>query len=234
MTDVVTLTVDCKGEFLSHVIGKGGQKIKEIREKAPGVNIDIPKGADPKAVAKITVKGPKGPAETAKKEIERVIKRQETILAKGDALHSEAYADVEKHAKLRDQFFEDSKKAFESGDKAKAKELSDKAKEHAALFEKAKEKAGATVAKEKNKDSKPNEIDLHGLQVEAAIKLVEEKYQQVIKAKKFDTFVVIPGAGHHSDASGPKIQGKVQEWIKAKGLTYTEVQNGVYEIPLKK
>merc|ERR1712000_778480 len=169
-----TLTV--KGEFISYIIGAGGAQIKEIRDKADSdVKIDIPKGKAPQDDVTITITGSeKSHVSKAKKEIEHVVKHRNKDLKKDTKLHDKAYSDVDKHAEKRNKYYEESKAAFAAGDKEKAKKLSELGKKEQEKMDAAKEKAGAKVAKKKNKDSEPNEIDLHGLQVSEALKAVEK------------------------------------------------------------
>jgi hypothetical protein len=56
-----------------------------------------------------------------------------------------------------------SKKAFEDGDKAKAKELSDKGKEAGHMMEESNKKAAEVILKHRNADKGPHYLDLHGL-----------------------------------------------------------------------
>ena len=103
---------------------------------------------------------------------------------------------MEKHCELRKKYFEESQKAFEAGDKAKAKELSEKGKKEDAKVKALQDKAAKKIFRTKNKKNPIHTIDLHGLQVAPAIRIVEERYQLLTTSHKDEkAFTVIPGAG---------------------------------------
>jgi DNA-nicking Smr family endonuclease len=225
--------IECKGEFVSHVVGKGGATIKEIRAKAPGAQIDLPQNIKPRDMGVIVVRGPPDAVRVASNEIAQIIAARKRDLEESDALHSEAYAEVEEAAKLREKYFAESKAAFERGDKALAKELSDKGKAEGARMEQAKLRAAKKIAAAKNEGRPVNEIDLHGLQVDGALLLLEERLAELnARHKDLKTFTVIPGAGIHSDGAGPKLKPAVAKWLNEKGLKFEETGNGVFTVSI--
>ena len=68
--------------------------------------------------------------------------------------------------------------AFKSGNKAEAKQLSDKGKQEGALMEDANKKASDAVFHEKNDGRDAHTIDLHGLYVDEAVKRARQAVQQ--------------------------------------------------------
>ena len=86
--------------------------------------------------------------------------------------------------------------------------------------------------KAKNKDRAKNELDLHGLQVEAAVKLVDERFAKLKSKGKFDHMVIITGAGIHSDAGGPKVKQAIESWAKEKKLKLEPVESGSFKVKL--
>lgn len=72
-------------------------------------------------------------------------------------------AEAQKYAEERGELLGESKKAFESGDKAKAKELSEKGKAAGKKMEEANKKAAAVILKHRNDGHGENYLDLHGL-----------------------------------------------------------------------
>lgn len=70
-----------------------------------------------------------------------------------------------REAKLRGECFEQSKEAYNNGDGAEAKRLSEKGKEHGRKMEEYNDKASKFVFVANNADSEGDEIDLHGLYV---------------------------------------------------------------------
>lgn len=88
--------------------------------------------------------------------------------------------------------FEESKRAYEGGDGARAKQLSEEGKKHKAQMEALHKQASdwiyhgwllwapsndLTYSIANNTDSAPNEIDLHGLYVKEAIARTEQAVQ---------------------------------------------------------
>ena len=72
-------------------------------------------------------------------------------------------AEAQKYAEERGELLSASKNAFESGDKAKAKELSEKGKEAGRKMEEANKKAAAVILKHRNDGHGDHYLDLHGL-----------------------------------------------------------------------
>eukprot|EP01116_Phalansterium_solitarium_P019310 TRINITY_DN5339_c0_g1_i1.p1 TRINITY_DN5339_c0_g1~~TRINITY_DN5339_c0_g1_i1.p1 ORF type:complete len:239 (-),score=92.35 TRINITY_DN5339_c0_g1_i1:339-1055(-) len=117
---------------------------------------------------------------------------------------------ADEHAKLRKKLADDSKAAFSSGDKGRAKELSDQAKKEFTLFEEANAKAVELIFEHNNAKHGLETIDLHGLQVAEAIAKLEERVQ---KAKSsVAELVVIVGKGNHSVNNVRKILPAVKEF----------------------
>lgn len=223
--------VECKGEFMSHIIGPKGATVKEIRAKAPGVQIDIPQGVNPRDMGKVKISGPASSVAIARKEVEAIIAQRKKDLAAADSLHNDAYGEVDAHAKKRDELMAQSKAAYERGDKALAKQLSDQGKQEGVLMQEAKLKAARKVFDANNQGRPVSEMDLHGLQIEAALTLVQERYDLLTsKHTSVKEWVVIPGAGIHSDDSGPKLKPAVTKWLGEKGLKFKETGNGVFTV----
>ena len=150
----------------------------------------------------------------------------------GNRLRSEA----QKHAEERHQLLDASKKAFESGDKGKAKELSEKGKEAGRLMEESNKKAAAVILKHRNDGHGEHYLDLHGLYLEEALTAFREKMAVLQKSKDEIVFEVIPGAGNHSKNKAiikPKI---IEELVnnKSGNVTFEEKNAGSINVFINK
>jgi len=122
-------------------------------------------------------------------------------------------------AKKRGDCFERSQKAFKSGEKAKAKELSDEGKKYDKEMIECNKKAANLIFKLNNTDKNLpiHEIDLHGLFVEEAKNFAEERIK-LCKEKKVDALIIIVGRGNHSIDNIPKIKPAIEQLVKSNGL----------------
>jgi len=128
-------------------------------------------------------------------------------------------AEADAHAKLRSEYFEKSKAAHEAGDGAKAKEWSEKAKAEGKLMEEASLRAARAIFKAKNADQPKGCIDLHGLHVKEAEMIVKEELDKAKKAGASELKIII-GAGHHSDAKGPKVGPAIKKMLEADKIEW--------------
>ncbi|KAG5637989.1 hypothetical protein H0H81_002350 [Sphagnurus paluster] len=95
---------------------------------------------------------------------------------------NEYYASLRAHANEEGdamaKCFEESHQAYSRGDGAQAKTLSNRGKEHQRKMEILNKQAADWIFIENNKDSKPGEIDLHGLYVKEAIARTDQAIQE--------------------------------------------------------
>ncbi|KAJ7045429.1 cytoplasmic protein [Mycena alexandri] len=129
-------------------------------------------------------------------------------------LRAEANAEGDKMAKC----FAESHEAYGRGDGAGAKQLSNEGKEHQHKMNSLNKEASDWIFVENNKDSKPGEIDLHGLYVKEAIEHTDRALQ---KAKqRGDTEVhLIVGKGLHSQNGAAKIKPAIEELMQKHQLS---------------
>lgn len=172
-----------------------------------------------------------------KKEKEEEPYDLEKSTAETEKLYQKYQKDVDKHAQLRAKYFEESKVAFDKGEKAKAKELSEKGKHEGELMQQAQKKASREIFKHKNAKYKDGlTMDFHGLHTDDAIEILTEKLEALkvkrSKMKEAMTVTVITGAGIHSDEEGPKIKPAIFKLLKEKGLEYNEISNGSISVTL--
>lgn len=144
-------------------------------------------------------------------------KDPETIKALEEAQKLRDQAGAE--AKLRGECFEKSKKEFETGDKGKAKELSEEGKKHGALMEEFNKKAADAFFAANNKGRDDFSIDLHGLYVEEAVDRVKQRFAKIGRK---GTLVIIWGAGNHSEGGVRKIKPAVLEILKEEKVEFDD------------
>lgn len=122
-------------------------------------------------------------------------------------------------AKLRGSCFEQSKKEFESGDKAKAKQLSEEGKKHGAQMEQLNKQAADAFFAAHNQGRDDYTIDLHGLYVEEALERLNRRFDKIGRK---GTLVIIWGAGNHSEGGVRKIKPAVVEVLNKGGWKYED------------
>lgn len=153
--------IDVPKEYHRFIIGTKGATIKDIHEQS-GAKIQMP--AAEEQSNKVTLVGTSTQIKKAtalikdvmsqhEKEVKEAKARAEYDLEKDTQETEVAYkkfqADVDRHAQLRSKYFEESKAAFERGDKALAKDLSEKGKKETQLMEEAQKKASRAIFKKK-------------------------------------------------------------------------------------
>ncbi|KAK9372262.1 uncharacterized protein V1513DRAFT_481376 [Lipomyces chichibuensis] len=139
------------------------------------------------------------------------------------------YADDAEYMRLRDlasneyearaRCYHAAHEAYERGDGAEAKQLSDKAKQHAANMDGYNAQAATFVFRSNNADSDPDEIDLHGLYVKEAEEYLEKRIV-ACKARNESHLEVIVGKGNHSTGGAAKIKPAVERLCQEHGFQY--------------
>jgi len=114
--------------------------------------------------------------------------------------------------------FEESHQAYDRGEGGRAKELSNKGKEHQRRMEELNRKASEWIFTENNKDSGPGEIDLHGLYVKEAITFTERALQQA-RTRGDSEIHLIVGKGLHSKNGAAKLKPAIAELIRKYQLS---------------
>jgi len=115
------------------------------------------------------------------------------------------------------QCFEESHAAYARGDGALAKELSNKGKAHQKEMERLNAQASEWIFSENNKDSKPGEIDLHGLYVKEAITFTERAIQDARQRGESQINLIV-GKGLHSPKGVAKLKPAIEELMQKQGL----------------
>ncbi|KAM4068131.1 smr domain-containing protein [Hirsutella rhossiliensis] len=155
----------------------------------------------------------------------------------GRALHSGDNDQVEReYDRLRDlaraeadkrgSCFDRSRQAYQSGDGAAAKELSNQGKKHDAKVHEYNRQASDYIFRENNAPGKvePDSIDLHGQFVDEAERILEERIR-ADQARGQTHLHAIVGKGNHSAGHVQKIKPKVEALCSELGLKCRTEEN---------
>ena len=138
-----------------------------------------------------------------------------------DVLNEKYREKSAQYGQLMKEAFENSQKAWKSGDKQKAKEYSDLGYEYREKMQTYNSYAVKIVASAKNIQRESDEIDLHGLYVEEALQFFTETIKKKLYGKEIDTLKVITGKGLHSK-DGPKIKKNIIDFCLKNNLNVEE------------
>jgi DNA-nicking Smr family endonuclease len=128
----------------------------------------------------------------------------------------------------RSSCFDRAHQAYESGDGGRAHELSEEGKQHAAKMEQYNRQARDYIFRANNESGRVagDTIDLHGLYVEEAEDVLEERIKAA-RARGETHLHVIVGKGNHSTNHVQKIKPRVEQVCRELGLQYrTEANEG--------
>ncbi|CAL1708287.1 unnamed protein product [Somion occarium] len=115
------------------------------------------------------------------------------------------------------QCFERSHDAYQGGDGALAKELSNEGKAHQREMDRLNREASEWIYVENNKDSKPGEIDLHGLYVKEAISYADRAIQEARQRGDAEVHFIV-GKGLHSKNGMAKLKPAIEELMQKNQL----------------
>ncbi|KAJ4305857.1 hypothetical protein N0V90_001389 [Kalmusia sp. IMI 367209] len=129
-------------------------------------------------------------------------------------------------AAQRSSCFDRAHQAYESGDGARAHELSEEGKRHAAAMDKYNRQARDFIFRENNAEGRvPSDtIDLHGLFVEEAEDVFEERLRAARQRGETHLHVIV-GKGNHSRNHVQKIKPRVEQVCRELGLQYATEEN---------
>ncbi|KAG5192376.1 hypothetical protein JKP88DRAFT_351974 [Tribonema minus] len=123
------------------------------------------------------------------------------IFPEADACREEA----DREAKLRGECYDQSQEAYNAGDGAKAKELSNKGKDHGRRMEEANARAVRAIV-DPQRAEETGCLDLHGLRVAEAEAVTRDFLLDHRNRGQFEELEVITGAGNHSTNHKAKIK----------------------------
>lgn len=129
-------------------------------------------------------------------------------------------------AAKRSSCFDRAHQAYSSGDGARAHELSEEGKQHAQKMEQYNRQARDYIFRENNADSRVagDTIDLHGLFVEEAEDVLEERIKAARQRGETHLHVIV-GKGNHSKNHVQKIKPRVEQVCRELGLQYRTEEN---------
>ncbi|KAI0879660.1 DUF1771-domain-containing protein [Hypoxylon argillaceum] len=131
-------------------------------------------------------------------------------------------AEIE-HAKKSD-CMKRSHEAYERGDGAGAKQLSNEGKQHAAKADKLDLEASKLIFAMNNANADGDVIDLHGQQVDEAIIILTKRIQEDQQDNQTHLHVIV-GKGNHSVGHVPKLKPAVEDLFQQLGLQYKTEEN---------
>ncbi|SJL14352.1 uncharacterized protein ARMOST_17808 [Armillaria ostoyae] len=109
--------------------------------------------------------------------------------------------------------FSESHEAYNRGDRAAAKDLSNQGKNHKQKMEQLHKEASKWIYLENNRDRKPGEIDLHGLYVKEAIAYTDTALAEA-KLRGDSEIRLIVGKGSHSEGGVAKVRLAIEELMR--------------------
>lgn len=126
----------------------------------------------------------------------------------------------------RGSCFDRSRQAYESGDGAAAKKLSEEGKAHAAKMDQYNKQASDYIFRENNASGRvPDDtIDLHGQFVEEAENILEQRIRYAQQNGQTHLHVIV-GKGNHSVNHVQKIKPRVEQVCQELGLQYSTEEN---------
>jgi DNA-nicking Smr family endonuclease len=129
-------------------------------------------------------------------------------------------------AAKRSSCFDRAHQAYESGDGARAHQLSEEGKQHAAKMDQYNRQARDFIFRENNANGRvPGDtIDLHGLFVEEAEDVLEERIRAARSQGQTHLHVIV-GKGNHSRNHVQKIKPRVEQVCREMGLQYATEEN---------
>ncbi|KAK7751649.1 hypothetical protein SLS62_006475 [Diatrype stigma] len=142
--------------------------------------------------------------------------------AEYDRLRDQARAE----ARERNDCFDRSRRAYESGDGAQAKALSNEGKEHAARMAEYNKRASEYIFRENNAPGRTaaDTVDLHGQFVEEAEDILEQRIRYAQQHGQTHLHVIV-GKGNHSANHVQKLKPRVEQVCRELGLQYRTEEN---------
>ncbi|KAJ9099982.1 hypothetical protein QFC19_005799 [Naganishia cerealis] len=141
------------------------------------------------------------------------------MVNQSNAHYTSLRTQAREHGNKAHQYFEQSQQAYQSGDGARAHELSEKGKEETRKKDQIDDEAEEWIYRENNTDSPPGTIDLHGLYVKEAIDRTEAAIAQAQRSGQQGELRFIVGKGNHSDGHKAKIKPAIVELMQKYNLS---------------
>ncbi|CAE7234214.1 unnamed protein product [Rhizoctonia solani] len=116
--------------------------------------------------------------------------------------------------------FEDAKKAFERGQKAKAKLLSQAGRKYQADMCRLNNEASRWVHEKLNSGDNKDGVDLHGLYVQEAVDRAESA-MKTAKKRGDEQLRLIVGRGSHSEGEKARIKPAIEQLLSRRRMDYS-------------
>ena len=119
-----------------------------------------------------------------------------------------------------------SQQAYQRGDGAAARELSEEGKRHGAMMNQYNKQASEYIFRENNSMDRvaADTIDLHGQFVEEAEEILEQRIRYARATGQRHLHVIV-GKGNHSPGHIQKIRPRVEQICREEGLQYATEEN---------
>ncbi|KAK9807167.1 hypothetical protein WJX73_003072 [Symbiochloris irregularis] len=162
----------------------------------------------------------------------------ESVAAQYNKLRQEA----RDHCRMRNMCFQQATQAYQAGNKALAKELGAKGREHADKMQAAHAVASEAIFRERNAHREGQGalklIDLHGLHVTEAVDALRREVKaararrQAARQPGTERVSVIVGTGHHTKGKHAKarLPAGVQEWLEQEKIAFRQPTPGMLEL----
>lgn len=124
----------------------------------------------------------------------------------------------------RHELIRESREAYQNGDGARAKELSNEAKRHEANADNYNKQAAEYIFRVNNANQEEDTIDLHGLFVEEAEEILGTRIEAARRQHAKGLHVIV-GKGIHSENHVQKIKPAVEKFCRDNNLVYSIENN---------
>ncbi|KAL1714236.1 hypothetical protein EV715DRAFT_209969 [Schizophyllum commune] len=141
-----------------------------------------------------------------------VLLQDPNLVNQSDPYYLDLRARANKEGDAMARAFDESHKAYTSGNGARAKELSNEGKAHQRQMEEFNKKAADWIF-----DSKPGEVDLHGLYVKEAVERTEIAIEDAKRRGDREIHLIV-GKGLHSNGKAAKIKPAIEQLMAKHNL----------------
>lgn len=219
--------VECTKVAVSHVIGKGGSTIKELKAST-NTEISIIDGP------KVKVEGEEANVREAVKKIKAILDEQANPDYEGPE-GKRLRAEADSYGDQRSEKSKAADAAFAAGNKDEGHALMKEAKELGEKMHATHKLAAAAIVKNRNDGKGEAYLDLHGLRTEEALEVTNERLDTLEqKPEGVDTDLeLIPGAGHHSAPGKVALKPACEDLLKKRAIAYEEASAGSFNVHVK-
>jgi len=219
--------IECTKVAVSHVIGKGGSTIKELKAST-NTEISIIDGP------KVKVEGEEANVKEAVVKIKAILEEQANPDYEGPE-GKRLRAEADGYGDSRTAKMKEADEAFAAGKKDEGHALMKEAKELGEKMHATHKLAAAAIVKNRNDGKGDEYLDLHGLRTEEALEVTNERLDTLEqKPEGVDTDLeLIPGAGHHSAPGKVALKPACEELLKKRAIAFEEASAGSFNVHVK-